>query len=400
MSSERRALRDRIADLRRSSGPSRATGSAGQRGYNLIELLMAMALSSVVFMSITTLYAYQAESFASQTHVLTSTRNGRFAMEHLRRDLMALGSNATPNSAIDDLVCPKPATVLRALTLDLNDGYVFRPDLNPHLRTVSITLFGSLDVKSRYETESISAKIVKLVDDGTLPSTEALWNDTFTTDRFLRMAAGDGKSMIIPIASTSFSDKTVTLTVEPDQMQGTQRCGYQGTGGGLTVDVQGLVRYRIIGDMRPTAPIDPNGNPVNTLLVRERLEVDGVTVHGALPLAENVVEIGVFDGYFDSDVAPDAIAKDERINVEEMVQADGSGVLGKTNAARPESLRAITVKLSIRADEQQRGLTHRPRADKRNPLMTYRMDPLGNGAAPVTTLATRVTMTTLISRNL
>ena len=372
----------------------------GELGYNLIELLMAMALSSVVFMSITTLYAYQAESFSSQAHVLTSTRNGRFAMEHLRRDLMALGSNATPNSTVDDLVCPKPAIPLRALTLDSDEGYVYRPDLNPHLRTIAITLFGSLDIKSRFETESITAKIVKLVDDGGLPSTEDVWNGTFTTDRFLRMATGDGKSMIIPIASTSFSDKTVTLKTEPEQMQGTQRCGYQGAGGGLSVDVQGLIRYRIIADTRPTAALDSNGNAIGTLLVRERLEVDGTTVHGALPLAENVVEIGVFDAILDGDPAADAIKPDQRYFVEEMVQPDGSGVLGDTNTARPEALRSITVKISIRGDEQQRGLTHRPRGDKRNPLMTYRIDPAGNGAAQVTTLATRVAMTTLISRNL
>ena len=40
----------------------RWTGPAAERGFNLIELLMALGLASVIFMAITMLYTYQAAS--------------------------------------------------------------------------------------------------------------------------------------------------------------------------------------------------------------------------------------------------------------------------------------------------------------------------------------------------
>ncbi len=382
--------------------PARPGGDArrGERGYNLLELLMSMTMATIIFMSVITLYTFQAESVTSQSHVLTSTRSAQFAMEHLRRDLTALGSNATANSHIDDLVCPKPAILLRALTVGIDEGFVYEETVNPFMRRTALTLFGSLDVKTRYETDSIAGKVVTLVDDGTLPTTEALWLDTFTTDRFLRLSTADGKSMYFAITATSFSARTVTLVSEPPQIEGAQRCGYQATGAGLMVDVQGLVRYRIIADTRPTARKDSNSQPVDTLLVRERLEVDGVTVRGALPLSENIIEIGLFDAFFDANPAPDATDPDHRYFVEDMAKADGTGPLGHSLAARPEALRSVTVKLSVRADEHQRDLMHKPRAHKNNPLFTYKLDANLSGSAQVTTIGSRVTMPALISRNL
>ncbi len=382
--------------------PALAAGDArrGERGFNLLELLMSLSIATIIFMSVITLYTFQAESVTSQSHVLTSTRSAQFAMEHLRRDLSSLGSNATANTHIDDLVCPKPAITLRALSVGVDDGFIYEETLNPFLRRTSLTLFGSLDVKSRYETGAIAGKVVTLVDDGKLPATEELWSDTFTTDRFLRLSTADGKSMYFAITATSFSARTVTLASEPPQVEGAQRCGYQATGAGLMVDVQGLIRYRIIADTRPTARKDSTNQPVDTLLVRERLAVDGVTVHGALPLTENIIEIGLFDAFFDANPAPDATDPDHRYFVEEMAKPDGTGPLGTSLAARPEALRSVTVKLSVRADEHQKDLAHKPRAHKNNPLFTYKLDTNLSGSAQVTTIGSRVTMPALISRNL
>ncbi|MEY3014516.1 MAG: hypothetical protein RIT45_3251 [Pseudomonadota bacterium] len=378
----------------------RAAPARGQAGYNLIELLMAMTLATIIFMSITTLYSYQAESITAQSHVLTTSRDARFALEHMRRDLLSIGSNATANSVVDDQVCPKPAVPIRGLTLDPTKGHVVREDLNPNLRKLAITLFGSLDVKTRYATESITGKEVKLVDDGTLPATEALWNETFKTSRFLRLGSPDGRSMILSIAATGFSAKTVTLATAPPQMVGAQRCGYQGAGGGLTVDVQGFVRYRIIADQRPTAPTDAKGQATRTLLVREALDTDGATVVGALPLAENVVEIGVFDAGYDNNPAADVVELKAATFTEDMVKADGSGLFGTAVSARPEALRFLTVKLSVRGDAHRRGLTHLQRKYKYLPLETYKLDESDAGAASVTTIAGRITFPALTSRNL
>jgi hypothetical protein len=378
----------------------KAGATKSQLGYNLIELLMAMALSTIIFMSITALYTYQADSITAQSYVLTSTRDGRFAFEHLRRDLLALGSNSTSNSDVDDWVCPKPPVILRALSVGYDDSHVVRADLNPFVSTTSLTLFGALDVKTTYETESITGKSVKLLDDGSLPDTEALWNETFIAERYLRLGTPDGKSMIIAIVASNFGDKTVTLLAEPPQMVGAQRCGFQGAGASLAVNVLGFIRYRIIADTRPTAPVDAKGLATRTLFVRERMAVDGTTVAGSLPLAENIIEVGIYDVGMDLDASADKVAMQAFPFVEAVAKADGSGLLGNSLAARPEALRFLTAKISVRADNHRRGLSHMPRAAKHLPLLTYKLDEAATGAAQVTTIGGRVTMPTLVSKNL
>ena len=177
----------------------------GERGFNLIELMMSMTLATILFMAITVLYVQQGKVIEQQNDVLNMNREARFALDHLRRDLSALGSNATPNSDTDPLVCPKPDVPLRALQLTFAGNYVAAPDLNPGVRPVAMTLFGSLDVRRRFRTSSISDKKVFLYDDGTtpLPKTQAEYDQIFTTDRWLRLAGSDGSQMYFRIVSAS-----------------------------------------------------------------------------------------------------------------------------------------------------------------------------------------------------
>ena len=187
----------RTRSSRRPSDDPRAL-RPGERGFNLIELLMAMAMATIIFMAITLLYTYEARSLGAQFQVATMDREARFAMEHLRRDLMTMGSHTTPNSVVDGWVCPKPAIPIRAIELKMNDGYQVAPLLNPFVRLLSIRLFGSLDVKTRFRTTSIVGTDVILENDGTLPATSAEWDDIFSDDRFLRISGPDGRMMFSP----------------------------------------------------------------------------------------------------------------------------------------------------------------------------------------------------------
>lgn len=374
----------------------------GERGFNLIELLMAMAMATIIFMAVTLLYTYEARSMGAEFQVATMDREARFAMEHLRRDLMTLGSHSTPNSVVDGWVCPKPAVPIRAIELKLNDGYQVSPTLNPFVRMLSIKLFGSMDVKQRFRTVSIVGPDVLLDDDGTLPSTADAWNAVFTTDRFLRLSGPDGRMMFYPIKSSSFTSKKVTLGSAPPRVSASQLCGYQGTGGGLSVDVQGFVRYRIIGDSRPTAPVDSGGKAARTLLVRERLAVDGVTVSGSLPLAENVVEIGIYDAIFDTNPDPDKVGPSNLPDFErsKLITAAGGGYLGQGIKAVPERLRSLNVVLSLRTEQPVRGRTHNPRTHAQSPLVTYQLNATDDGACGVHTVVGRIAMPTMVARNL
>lgn len=371
-------------------------------GFNLIELLMAMAMATVIFMSITALYTYEARSLGTQHYVATMDREARFAMEHLRRDLMTLGSNTTPNSDMDGWVCPKPAVPIRAIELTLNDGEKVAQALNPFVRMLSMRLFGSLDVKTRFRVAAINGADVTLEDDGSLPKTDAAWRDVFSTDRFLRLSGANGRMMFYPIKSSDRSLRRVTLTQAPPRVSATQLCGYQANGEGLLVDVQGFVRYRVVADRRPQAPTDLKGNPLRTLLVRERLSVDGRTVAGALPLADNVVELGLYDAIFDTDPDPDRVGPTNLPDFEKsgLVNQSGEGYLGSAGTPMPERLRAINVVLSVRTEREIDGVIHDPRTHAQSPLVTYKLDSLSRGSCLVHTVAGRVAMPAMVARNL
>ncbi len=367
---------------------------------------MAMGIAAVIFMAITVLYQHQAQTLQSQNNVLLMHREGRFALDHLRRDLSSMGSNTTPNSVIDAMVCPKPGIPLRVIQAKLGDGFVYQPGINPNVQSVALTLFGSLDVRTRYKTASITGSKVVLTDEtgGTagLPTTDKEWLEVFNKDRYLRISGADGKSFFYPIQATAFSERSVTLASPPPRIGGSQRCGYQGVGAGMWVDVQGFIRYRVIADTRPSAPTDSNGSHNRGLLVRERLAVDGTTLVSRLALAENVVELAIADVALD--IKPDAADIEAKIfpvqSHGDLLTTGGGGLLGSGASARPEQLRFLTIMLSVRAEVPDRDLLHRRRQAPHLPLATYRLDKDRPTTCRVITMGTRVSMPTMVARNL
>ncbi|HAN32053.1 MAG TPA: hypothetical protein DCQ06_10690 [Myxococcales bacterium] len=363
---------------------------------------MAMAMATLIFMGITALYSYEARSLGVQHSIATMDRDARFALEHLRRDLITLGSNTTPNSAVDGLVCPKPDSPIRVIELSLTDSQQVYASLNPFVRTLSVRLFGSLDIKTRFVVESIAGPNVVLQDNGTLPSTDVAWRATFTKDRFLRLAGPDGRMMFYPIQGSDRGSRQVTLSSVPARVSGTQPCGYQANGEGLSADVQGYIRYRIIIDKRPEAPVDTKGLASRTILVRERLAVDGKTVTGALPLADNVIELGIYDAIFDSDPNPDRVGPTNLPDFEKsgLIDASGGGVLGGSGKMMPERLRAVNVVLSLRSQDELDGVRHDARTHVQAPLTTFKLSKSSGSACLVHTVAGRVPMPIMTARNL
>lgn len=369
-------------------------------GFNLLEVLIALSLSTIVFMATVSMFVKQSDVMNQQSDMIDMNREGRFALEHLRRDLASLGSNATPHSDEDPLVCPKPAADLPAISLNVDNSYVVDAILNPFVVPVSIRLFGSMDVKTRWHTAAIDSSTVILLDEGTLPATADAWNATFTTSRYLRLSNVDGTAMYFPIASSNFGAKSIVVNgVIPRQGEG-QACGFLGAGANLTVDVQGFVRYRIIADSRPGAPRRTDNVWENTLMVRERMGIDGTTVDSQTILAENVVDLAVYDMWFDLDSAPELQKISLMPTVADVVQPGGQGLLGSQAGAHPEQLRAMTIKLTVRSMWPLKTLVHQARSQNYAPLDTWKVADDQRGIYPTVTLGGRVSMPTMVSRNL
>lgn len=375
-------------------------GVAAALGFNLMELMMSMGIATGIFMGMVALFVQQGQVMQQQNELILLNRESRFGLEHLRADLQSLGSNTTPHSAIDPLVCVKPDPVLRALSGDLSNGYVAAAQLNPHVKPVSLTLFGSLDVKTRYKTASIDGNKVYLLDDGTLPVSQEDFEAVFAVGRYLRISGANGQMMFYPIVSANQGDRSVTLSAVIQRVGNGVTCGYSGLGNNYDIDVQNFVRYRIAADVRPGAPTDAGGAALQSLLVRERLDVDGTTVLGQLVLVENAVDLQLYDVGMDLDSSAEVVKLKVMPLTDDVIQANGEGLLGTTASARPESLRFLTVKLSVRSQWLQRDLLHRKRDVSWQPLLTWQLPGESDGAHAVVTVATRVALPTLVSRNM
>lgn len=374
------------------------------RGFNLIELLMALSLATIVFMASVSMVVKQSETMTQQNDVIDMNREARFALEHLRQDLTSLGSNSTPHSDIDPLVCPKPNIDLKSIQLSVDQGsssaYVVDSTLNPFVLPVTMRLFGSLDIKTRWHTTSIDTNTVRLLDEGTFPATQAAWDATFSSDRYVRLGAADGTMMFFPIASANFGAKSITVSGNIPRQTDGQACGYLGDGANYTVDVQNFVRYRIVRDDRPGSPHRTDNLAENTLLVRERLGTDGTTLVAQTILAENAVELGVYDILFDRDPSPQTLKIELKPVSLDVVQPGGTGLLGSLSDAVPEELRSMTVKLTIRSMWPVKTLVHRQRSQFFAPLETWKVADDQRGIYPTVTLAGRIAMPTMMSRNL
>jgi hypothetical protein len=290
--------------------------------------------------------------------------------------------------------------VLRALSGDVSTGYVAAAQYNPHVKPVSLTLFGSMDVKTRFKTASIDGSKVFLLDDGTLPISQEDFEAVFAVGRYLRISGANGQMMFYPITAANQGDRSVTVASVIQRVGNGITCGYSGLGNNYDIDVQNFVRYRITGDVRPGAPTDAGGAALQSLLVRERLGVDGVTVLGQLVLVENAVDLQLYDIGMDFDNSAEVVKLKVLPLTEDVIQANGEGFLGSTASAHPEALRFLTVKLSVRSQWPQRDLLHRKRDVSWQPLQTWQLPGENDGAHPVVTAATRVALPTLVSRNM
>ncbi len=372
------------------------------RGFTLIELMVTVVLSFVIVGAVYALYAQSVSAYRVEGQTLDMQDRLRFGLEHMKRDLRRSGFLATPNSAVDESVCPAPDYELRAITIT-TDPYlsqVHRPLENVEVQPSTVTLFGDFFSGRVYRTSGIQGNQVTLQADG-LPESEVEFNQIFnpypgTPSRYLRVVTPSQFEFYLPITAADFATRSVTLqNSAPTASDGTL-CGVTGFGEGLEVNVAGFIRYRILFDTRPDAETG------KTDLVREELQVDGQTVvpNSQLVIADYAIDLQFYDFGFDMDSVGNSPSFVQYGVVDQVADEMGNGLLGKDGkVSLPHRLRYLTIKVTVRASSEDPDYAFRQREDVYAPLTHFDLDEMA-GSCRTSTLASRVELTSLAVRNL
>lgn len=372
------------------------------RGFTMYELMVAAIIASILIGLVYAMYTKAARSYRSQSQAIAIQQQGRFAIDHLRRDVSLAGFNATPNSALDPNMCAQPGAVIKAITLGRSapSDAVANSSENTFIKPLEITLFGDYTGANGeiFYTESIAGNTVRLQSGFETRISDAqfkrIFDGTGGNRRFLRIVDAEQYEMYIPISGVNYATREISLAQSPLVRSGTQTCGVQGFGQGLQVSPAMYVRYRV--EITDAA----RGN---TALIREEVQVDGDTAvaDSKLLIAENVIDLGAYDFVFDTDATrrspslsisalPDASILDD---------AGETGELGRLSNT-VQNLRFMTIKVTVRADQEDPDRAHRPRQGPYTRIDTYEVYPNLSGSARAMSFTSKIMMQTLAVRNI
>jgi len=365
--------------------------------------MVTMILAIVIVGAVYLLYSQSVSASRIEMQVLDMQDRLRFGLEHLKRDLRRGAFLATPNSDVDDNVCPGLSDTLRAMVVKTDDGTVYNTTDNVNIEPSSVTLFGDFFSGKVYRTAGVQGSTVFFQATDNFPTSEVEFERIFdpysgTQCRYLRIVTKDQFEFYSPIVSVTFVEGGTSSVVLADTIPlagGGTLCGITGFGEGLDVNVAGFIRYRVLADSRPNAPTG------KTDLVREELQVNGSdAVYGSqLVIAEYAVDMQFYDFGFDIDTTGTnpTIAKHQYVTG--VADEAGGGLLGNTSSATPHRLRYLTVKMTVRTVNEDGEFPFTPRESLFGPITAFELDDMA-GSCRVSTLASRVELTSLAVRNM
>ena len=392
-----------------------------ERGFTLVELMVAGLIAASIIAAVYMTYTRSVRSYRVQQDLMSTYSRLRFGIGQLKMDIRKAGYNATLNSTVDPFVRPPLPTAqpLRMIQVipSLPDAVPLSD--NEKVSPTALLLFGDyfspvvfpapgdpgVPTGVVYPVEQISGSTFKLdvLGVGTLTPDEL--QAVFRPGaRLLHVEhRSEGTHYYFPVVSVNAPDRTITVgAVVPSAL-------VNGIYKNVYVNPVGYVRYRIVSDTRPLGPSDPDtGNPTapvgKTDLVREEVAWDDVTgdpIPGTrLVIAEYAVDLQFYDFVFDDAMAGQPPALSVLPNVTDVVNGAGNGLLGAGVLARPEDLRFLTVKLSVRTSDEDPDVPFVPRTGEHAPLRRYEVDPDLTGSSRVESMATRVQLVNASFRNL
>lgn len=405
-----------------------------QRGYTLVELLIAMLITTVTVAALYQVSRSATDTFNQQQRAAEMQLRLRFAMETLRADIARAGYMMSPNTATDLRVCPRPTVPLQAVEVvrDATPAIPLTTD-NAFIRPARLRLLGNYSSLDEYRVAGVNGSTITLqnqtpqwaaVDSG--PEMLRIFQGPMSGRRLLRITSNTGSIQFVQVTGVSWqpSNGTTlpTLTVAPaptiigDGMGMGVQCGVSGLDVGATVAPIIMVEYSIdslFNDPtqrvrhRETYPADDMVASRKTDLVRREFNIQPDLVENAG--ATRVV--GEYGVDLDVGLAVDDGTPAGSVTGPPSMRTLGFGdpiidtIAGSVNTlgattALPQRVRSIVVRLSIRDRDQDPSFGWVPRATAADPLTRFRVFNDRLGAARVRTVTTEVALPNLALRNM
>jgi prepilin-type N-terminal cleavage/methylation domain-containing protein len=351
--------------------------SRAQRGFTLVELMVAMVAGIFVSMAVFTL-AKHASAFAMrQSRVADATLQSVIGFERMKADIARAGFLSTPNVARDPTVCRDgvddpgyPAWLKRIASVHIDAASDPAPGAAVNgIAPKSLVLAGSYDAFDQFVARSVtqdtppvvflSRTSLGMANIGYQPLTgAAALARVFKAGRALRIADDGGGVQFARIAAVAGGENpTITLAEAPGvQFRGSSlvRCGVRGHGNDFVNPVN-FIRYdiRSLSDNLELAKMYKGGPSYDAAtrreLVREEIDVDGITDATTVELiAEYVVNLD-----FSLLVAENVGGPLERISGADLANYAGN-VEGLAAGNGPQQIRAVHAWLSVRSQEADR----------------------------------------------
>ncbi len=409
---------------------ARARHRRGLRaGYTLVELLIAILITSIVVGALYNISRTATEGFNQQQRAAEMQLRLRFAMEQLRADVARAGYMASPNTAMDPAVCPRPTAALQAVTVTRDASAVPNPTSNVFLNPVVLRMVGNYVTADEYLVAGIT--VAGGIGEVQLQNQTPQWARVTSVTEFNRVFLPPGQRRMLRITSptgavqfvqvtagvyeTSGSAVLPRLSVTPAPAlvgdglgSGASSCGIAGLGVGATVAPITMVEYfigNVAGAMPDLYPTDATAAALKTDLLRREYNLQpAVTlIPGSLRIVGEYavdfdIALAVDDGNPIGSLAGTVALRgiDFRDGQIDTLLASAAS----SGAARPQRARALTVRLSIREREQDRDFSWIIRSAATEALTRFRVFTDRPGASRVRTLTAEVGLPNLAVRNL
>jgi prepilin-type N-terminal cleavage/methylation domain-containing protein len=340
-----------------------------RRGFTLVELLVAVALSAVIILAVFAVMITSSRTFRVQSDLAQATDQLNFALDTIRSDFRRAGFMTVPNAYLPEesypwyeSVCAPPTWLTQSgsggvahglFLLDVPSGST-SAYYNPRPQDAVLVgetpdrfaMFGAFRATRSYRPISIASGSQTIIVENTADEQNRM--EWMFDDAVLAVTSPQGGTQFLLVSDVvaDITQTTITTTspLLADPSGGAApECEFQGFGSQLyeVVPLQ-FVEYSIQND-----PDDPEA----TVMVRE--ELDGSFASFTPPsryvVARNLLDMQVwFDGVTNGGVAA-AVNRDT--NAFDAVGTLADTALNGGSTATPQNARLAYVQLSARLDE-------------------------------------------------